>query len=419
MNTMEAAPAAEAKPATNGTETKPGNISVADLGKMLTESSRSRKQNPEAAGAAAAAKSEAGARETAPKKTATTAKESQTVSAPGSEEAKEGQEQAGSQEEPTAEAAEVLAEGTETGTETETQTGHEAGESTAEELPARAELPAELKAAIEEAKAAGDKGKASLLKRVHTVVDQRDTERMGRLQAEQQVQQLTAKVSELEKGGTAPAIAGNGDPVADHPAVRGIAAQIADIDTYLDWAEANPEGGELPDAKTGKGVFMDAAKVKNILRNGEKVRADLVAQRAVVENQVRTAHEEASRKFDAEAARLYPEFAKKDSALSQEAEQFARQLPSIKQFPDWKLVVGDYTRGRAARLAAEKAAAGARKPAAKQPARVVTESAEVAPLEEADPKKAGSKEQKQFEKTGRTTDLAKAFAARRRGLPAR
>jgi len=286
-------------------------------------------------------------------------------------------------------------------------------EETTEEAPVTAagELHPELAAAIAEAKAGGNKGAADLLKRVHKLVDARDTERNGRLAAQQELETTRA---ELEQAKSAPAKPGgpvSADPVQGHPEVARLNQEIAAVDAYLEFADANPEGGELPDGKGGK-EFFDAAKIRNIRRNSEKLRQDLVAERATTAGAVKQAHAAAYQQFHGAALKLYPWIANPKSPESIDMQRMLGALPQLKTFPDHEVVLGDYIRGKQARLAAEKTAATApRRVVAKVPAKVVTAAPASAPrAKEGDEVE---RAQKQFEKTGRGTDLAKSFAASR------
>lgn len=417
----------------NGSGVKSANISTAQLGAMFSKSSQPASTTAGAPAGAADAKGgtkpgETVSAQSEPVPARRKTGDSQTVSEPTGENASEATEEntevAPEGDEPNADGAAALAEGDEpagevaTGEVAETQDNTEAAE------PAKAGLPAELAAAIAEAKAAGNKGTADLLKRVHKVVDQRDGERMGRLQAERQVEQLTAQVAELQtaggKGGGKAEASHTGNPVADHPAVRQVVGQIREVDQYIAWAEENSEGGELPDPTTGKGVFMDAAKVAQMRRNGERLRQELVAQKVQAQQTVQANHEQAYQQFHAQAVKAYPELAKKDSPQSVEARQFLQAMPQLKSFPDYELVIGDYIRGRTARMNAAKTQASApRKVAAREPARVVAEAPGAVTTGGGDNEGEAKKSRKQFEKSGRMTDLAKSFAAQRRATASR
>lgn len=286
----------------------------------------------------------------------------------------------------------------------------EAGGEGNEPETGRKDLPKEVAEAMAELKKAGNKGAADLLKRVHTVVDQRDTERMGRLAAERDNEALRAQIEEVRKGGSGgstPTI--SEDPVMNHPEVHRVATQLQAVDNYLAWAEAHAEGGEIDDGKGGK-QFLDAAAVAKLAKNGERLRTDLVIVRRDTERNVRDQYESASANFHQQAVKLYPWLADTKSEEYKRMDNLLKALPQLKGFADRELIIGDFFRGQQLRLAAEKAGARGKR-TVKIPARVVAEGGDNAPGGEDDGE--GGREQKQFEKTGRVKDLAKSFAARR------
>lgn len=298
----------------------------------------------------------------------------------------------------------------------------EAVEEHEEEIPegdaTKRALPPELVEAIAELKGAGEQGKAKLLKRVHVVVDQRDTERMGRLAAERDNETLRAQVEQLAAGRQPEGAAVSEDPVANHPEVQKVAQSLATLDAYLDWAEQNPDGGEMADGKGGK-TFIDAATVAKIKRNGERGRTELLVLKQSAESNVRQQHADASRQFHGQAVKLYPWLADTKSEQYAHMNKMFEALPGLKSFPDRELVIGRYMRGLELERVATAAGNGngKAKRLVKIPARVVAELGELAPLSEENGD--GAKEQKQFEKTGRVKDLASSFAAKRRNNLAR
>lgn len=286
-------------------------------------------------------------------------------------------------------------------------------ETTEAQTETPAALPTELAEAIAELKADGKGGQAKLLKRLHTVVDQRDSERNRRLESEQRLteaeEQLKSKPTEASPT-TAPA-----DLVAQHPEVAQVTQAIAQVDGYIQWCKANKEGGEVPDGKGGK-TFLDADAVAEILDNARNRRTELVAVKAQRAETVRNATKAAHQEFHGVAVKAYPWLEKRESAQRQEMDAILQQAPFLKQFPNYELVIADMFRGRAARESASKAPAV--KPMVKPkggniPPKVVAEPS--ATRQPADPKRKDiSEADTQFEKSGKTDDLARTFAARRR-----
>lgn len=278
--------------------------------------------------------------------------------------------------------------------------------------PPKAGLPPELAEAIELAKGEGKKGVADLLARVHKVVDQRDTERNARLAAEETVTKLQAQLEESKtsRPDTAPS------PSGVHPAVKAVTDQLANVDYWLDQCDQNPDGLTIPDGKQGE-ISLDADGVAKARRGLERQRSELVARKVNVEASVKEEFTKAYREQHTHAQRLYPELFKKDSTEAKAVEQMLAALPGLKSFPDYEVVIGRYLRGMKLELAQTKTGTQApRKPAvSREPTPVVTEPPSAAP-----PRVNGAKAKQPadtddgFQKSGRTSDLARSFAANAR-----
>jgi hypothetical protein len=134
---------------------------------------------------------------------------------------------------------------------------------------------------------------------------------------------------------------------------------------------------------------------------------------------VRVAFAQAQQEFETEALKHYPDLGKKESALSTEIGAILKVMPWVKQSPDYKLVLADFIRGRNLRVAQSKAAKGQAMPTRKaapsrEPTRIPTE-APMTGVETEEPGEKPAKDAEQrFRTTGRTSDLAKSFAAKSR-----
>ena len=281
------------------------------------------------------------------------------------------------------------------------------------------ELPAEVTEAMEIAKTQnGGKGKADLLKRVYKLVDQRDTERNARLAAEEALAKTQTDLEAARKGEAVPIQSND-----VHPAVAAVQTELRNVDHWLGTLRrALPEmqAGRLetlkvPDGKGGM-AELNAETVAGMVDELANSRTELVARKVQTESQVKAAFEQTHRQVHAVAVARYPWLAKPDSPEQVRMQQLLKTLPQIKQFPDYELVVGDYLRGQSLRWAEDKARAAApagRKPAAaREPVRVAIESAPSGTAEKSRNGESDAAEAK-FEQTGRTTDLAKSFSAKR------
>lgn len=414
----------------DGVVTKaPANMTTAQLGAMLSKPSTPDKQaKAGAATAAAAGKSgrtpgEGASAQDEPDPDKRQTDHSQTVSEPGEgEEGTEENETAGQGEGETAEGAE--GEGAEDGKtgEGENETADDQAPEGAGEGEAKPALPAELAAAIAEAKEGGQKGLASVLKRVHTLVDQRDTERNLRLTAERELESAQAELQEAAKGnGARPAAAASNDPIEGHQAVVALRTQLNEMKAYLAWTDANPEGGTMPDGKGGE-VEFSAAQVRQMRQNADEKRTELVSELTQTKAAVKQQFHAVQQQSDAVAVKLYPWLAQKENPSYLRVQQMLKALPALAAFPDAKLILGRYERGRLAEEAELKAKKLAPKTAPKQPAKVVATAGTVT----TERRKAGAQDgdevkqtQKQFEGSGRFGDMAKQFAAERRAKTAR
>ena len=293
-------------------------------------------------------------------------------------------------------------------------------EATAEaETEGKPELPAEVREAIEIAKAQdGGKGKAEMLKRIHKLTDARDTERNGRLAAEEQLTQLRQELTEAKTAKpSTPAT-----PAGVHPAVHAVQQDLARVDEALSWCEeqlprlqsGEVESVEVPDGKGGKSTatLRDVAKARRDLENQ---RQELVAKKLATEKDVKTAFDAAHQTAHQAALKAYPWVANPQSNEHAQMQQILKMIPGFKSVPDFELAIGDFLAGKSAREARAKAPAAAptRKPApAREPTRVATQAPSSGGEAEGEEKDAKVATQK-FTKSGSTRDLARALTAKR------
>lgn len=288
-------------------------------------------------------------------------------------------------------------------TETETETP---------EQPPKAELPEELRDAMELAKGDGKKGVAELLKRVHKLTEARDTNRNARLAAEERLQQLETEVETLRNTKSEAPANGHSNGHT-HPAVAQVSRQIAEVDGFIKLFRSNPDGLELDDGQGGKQA-LDASAVAEHLDRLRDRRSELVAQRTVTESRVREWYDGTKAEIHQTAVKAYPWLADPKSAEHQRMERLLQQMPGLKQFPDYELVVADYFRGKAAREGTAKVPVKRTVNREPTPVNVNPPSAGAQPK---GPKAAAEQRVKeldaQFKKTGKQADLRKLESAKR------
>jgi hypothetical protein len=283
--------------------------------------------------------------------------------------------------------------------------------------PTAKPLAKELLEAIEIAKAQdGGKGKADLLKRVAKVVDQRDTERNARLQAEEQNAQLRMELQQARENKPAAQV-----PAGMHPEVAKVSQELATVDHWLGWCEeqlprlqsGEIETVEAPDGKGGKLEvgLKDLAKTKRDLEN---MRQEVVARKVQAEQAVKAAFDAAYKQSHAAALTAFPQLKDPNSDFARRAQQFINAVPGLKQFPDHELVTGAFFQWLDQQEKPKPAVPLIRKAApSREPTRVST----TPPGSGADPTPEGEKKVKastqQFQKSGSTRDLARTLTASR------
>jgi hypothetical protein len=257
-----------------------------------------------------------------------------------------------------------------------------------------------------------------LLKRVHSLVDQRDMERNGRLEAERQLAELkgnaergtrNAEPQQQDQPAWSPKTLDDALAWTDQK-VRDLDRMLADVDEFEDWAEANTDGGSFKEGE--KTYELSADEIRTFLRKGQNQRTRLLSQREARMEMIRQQHQEARATAHEEAVRLYPWLEKKDSAEFQEALQIVRGNPAVLHRADFELMVARQVAG--GRLEREAAKKLPKKPAG-SPAPVVTHApAAAAKANPGDTPTTLKAAEEGFGKTGRVGDLGKLLAERRK-----
>jgi len=276
-------------------------------------------------------------------------------------------------------------------------------------------LNTELQPLIEELTKAGAKGALQILqKRIPKLVDQRDTERNGRLTAEQRVTELE---TELETAKTAKPE--SNAPQGVHPEVARLSKQIGDVDGFIRLLRANPDGVTMPDGEGGE-AQLTADEVSEHLDKLRDRRTELLTERKLAEQTAKAMHAQAYRQIHAKAVTVYPWLAKADAPEQTRMKKILEAIPGLKDLPDHELMVARYFRGMAAEqaeAAQPKKPATSKAPPSREPTQVVTETPGTksgAVDGKSAAQKAVKEAEAQFKKTGRKEDLQKVESAKQK-----
>jgi hypothetical protein len=239
-----------------------------------------------------------------------------------------------------------------------------------------------------------------------------------------------ARLAELQgTGGRGQETGGSGARATGvSPELQAIEGQLAVFREALEFAEANPDGGEYTDPATGRKTFYDAARVRTIRRNAEEGRQLALSDKAALTRQAQAEFAQVRQADQQAAIKAYPWLAKKPEALTEteaqmvgEFQEILRMQPNLKQAPDYVSWIADAVAGRQARLARGQGSGvrgqlvpnpNERKPAggSRIPPQVVTRTAAAAP--KVNPAQAAVKAaDDQFRKTGNAKDYAKLLSA--------
>ncbi len=215
-----------------------------------------------------------------------------------------------------------------------------------------------------------------------------------RKEAEAEIAKLKEEVEALKNTTATPkSVESSDEPFSNLNTIAEIEAEIAQARSVRNWAEENADG-YTETKENGEEVYYDPAKIRQIKVNAMKALEEGLPKRLQ--------YIQARDQVEQIAVKEYPWWKDKTAKERQIAEQFLNAFPSIKRFPDYKMVIGDYIRGVRAREAAVKG----QKPVVKAP--VQPRSSGVAPTVKKEDIRSQNAYAK-FAKTGRTDDLAKVM----------
>jgi hypothetical protein len=109
-----------------------------------------------------------------------------------------------------------------------------------------------------------------------------------------------------------------------------------------DWCEENPYGGEVA-RSDGSTVHVEESEVRKMKVQAMKDLETNIPEQMNFLN--------ARRRFDPVAEQEYPWWKKKDTKEYQTAVALLKNFPELTEFPDYKLVIGDFVFGMQARQA--------------------------------------------------------------------
>jgi|GEM_PF-1238589 len=278
----------------------------------------------------------------------------------------------------------------------------------APEAEADTEIEDEEQAALQRDANAPD-AVEKLQRRVSKLVRQRNDERVLREHTAQQIDKLRTELEKLKgQGQSAPQPAATrNEAFAWHPDIVELNEQVANAEMVIEWSDDNPDGGDIRDNK-GNTYTVDASQVRKMKANAVRAQTSAIARKEAHVTALEREDKVARAQYQQEAVGIYPWLKDKATPEYQEAIEVLRDNPAVVQRPDYLMVIGDYIRGRQARLASKKPSAAIRRAATPTP--VVTASANVA-TRVSDPKqKAIQEAEAEFNRTGSAKDYKRVLA---------
>ncbi len=221
-----------------------------------------------------------------------------------------------------------------------------------------------------------------------------------RREAEAEADRLKAELEELRSKKDEPVVPRTKNPFANIVVESELQTALEQARKVRDWCEENPYGGEIPKGN-GEFITVDESEVRKMKVNALKdIETNIPAQQQFIN---------ARRHFDPIAEKEYPWWQKKDSREYQTAIGLLKNFPELAQFPDYKLVIGDFVFGMASRNARkvkESTQATVRRPQL-QPSRP-----SIAPSANTNNNLKAKEIEQRFTKTGSRDDLASLIEAR-------
>ena len=210
-------------------------------------------------------------------------------------------------------------------------------------------------------------------KRIDKLTKQRRDAEADADHLREELTELREEFRSIKEGNKEPAPT-NDNPYSDKSTVRELERAEEEAEDWLEWAEDNPDGGVRGERE------YDLDDVRRIRKAARKaLRTHIPKQKEYIE---------AARSYDPVAKEVYPFWNKPTSAEHKVAAEFIRSVPGIKQFPDYKIIIGDYLYGRYMREEAISKKQAPAKAPAKAPPQPTTPSAAPRAEKSADREKA-------------------------------
>jgi hypothetical protein len=130
------------------------------------------------------------------------------------------------------------------------------------------------------------------------------------------------------------------NPLSSFTDSSALEAEIAKAQAVLDWADDNREGGTVTVA--GEEKYYDSDAVKQIRANARALVKAGPKQQEYIRVREQTLPE---------AKAFYPEFFQNGTSAHQFLQATLKQYPTIVNFPNWELIVGDAFAGQQLRMA--------------------------------------------------------------------
>ncbi len=176
-----------------------------------------------------------------------------------------------------------------------------------------------------------DSGSSNVQKRIDKLTRQRKEAEADADTYRQELVEMRDEIASLKESKEGPAPS-NDNPYSNKTTVRELERAEEEAEDWLEWCEDNPDGGDRGDREYD---FDDIKKIRRAARKA--LRTHIPKQKEYIE---------AARSYDPIANDVYPFWRKPVSAEYKVAQEFIKSVPGIKQFPDYKIIIGDYLYGR-------------------------------------------------------------------------
>lgn len=177
-------------------------------------------------------------------------------------------------------------------------------------------------------------------KRIDTLVGMRDKFREQRDEARTRLEDLEAEITQLRAAGTVSLQPTAQNPLSDVTDVSKVRERIEAAEQVIAWAEANPDGAEVKDPKTGEYVDFSADEVRSRRLQAERIKE--------IHGPKRIEYLKAQQQASEYARQVYPELFV-EGPLAEAADALVNSTPGLLDNPNWQVIAGDQVIGAAVR----------------------------------------------------------------------